>query len=345
MEYQSTSKGEHYNLRWNNYTTNLIQVFSEHQHHETLVDVTLTCEGQFIKAHKLILSACSGFFQDMFKMHGSVQHPFIILNGIKFNHLKHILEFIYHGEIKILDTDLEGVLTLGESFQVKGLSSVKLKHQITPQNESRSASLKCTSTDPTYSATNSLQDATVSPQKENSRSSSTTMMDCSKDKLNRGPRRSQINNNRSEPDGFKNAQSNISLQNIKEVETRKRPRTEQIHRAIHDSVGYENNKGISVRLGNMWKSLSSETKESYYLAARRAQREHEMKYPGYTYKPRDASKKKAVRRKTIDSVAQFASVDIQEYEEDEDIDDLQIIEINEDPIDISNISDSSQQFY
>lgn len=63
MEIPNKSNGEHYNLRWNSYTNNLIQVLLDHQHHENLVDVTLYCEGQFIKAHKLVLSACSEVFK------------------------------------------------------------------------------------------------------------------------------------------------------------------------------------------------------------------------------------------------------------------------------------------
>ncbi|KAJ8984428.1 hypothetical protein NQ317_012491 [Molorchus minor] len=112
-------KGDHYNLRWTNYTNNLIQVFSEHRHHENLVDVTFACEGEFIKAHKLILSACSDFFEGMFKTHSSVPHPIIFLNGIKFKHLKCIMEFIYHGEVKVQDEDLEEVIVLGKNLKIK----------------------------------------------------------------------------------------------------------------------------------------------------------------------------------------------------------------------------------
>lgn len=76
----------------------------------------------------------------MFKVH-NVQHPLIILNGIKINYFKHILEFIYQGEVKVLDIDLEGVLTLGEHLQVKGLSSIKLKHQVSSE-ELKTTALK-----------------------------------------------------------------------------------------------------------------------------------------------------------------------------------------------------------
>lgn len=40
----------------------------------------------------------------------------------------------------------------------------------------------------------------------------------------------------------------------------------------------ENNKDISVRLGSLWKSLSFETKETYYSAATKAHEEHRLKY-------------------------------------------------------------------
>lgn len=41
----------------------------------------------------------------------------------------------------------------------------------------------------------------------------------------------------------------------------------------------ENNKEISVRLGDMWKNLLPETKSIYYREAKRAEEEHRQKYP------------------------------------------------------------------
>ena len=74
---------QQFNLRWNNHTNNilqvrhnvniinakylfiyiLLQVFLEQLSNENLVDVTLSCQGQFLKAHKMVLSACSPYFQ------------------------------------------------------------------------------------------------------------------------------------------------------------------------------------------------------------------------------------------------------------------------------------------
>lgn len=66
------------------------------------------------------------------------------MNGIRFNHLKHIVDFMYQGEIKVLDSDLEGVLALGDNLQVKGLCSVKLKQKVMVNKEVKNV-------DPVYS--------------------------------------------------------------------------------------------------------------------------------------------------------------------------------------------------
>lgn len=50
-------------LRWNNHQPNFISVFTALLTDETLVDVTLACEGKHLQAHKVVLSACSAYFQ------------------------------------------------------------------------------------------------------------------------------------------------------------------------------------------------------------------------------------------------------------------------------------------
>jgi hypothetical protein len=54
---------QQYCLRWNNHQPNFISVFSSLLLNETLVDVTLAAEGRQLQAHKVVLSACSSYFQ------------------------------------------------------------------------------------------------------------------------------------------------------------------------------------------------------------------------------------------------------------------------------------------
>ena len=54
---------QYFSLRWNNHPANLVSVFSGLYTSETLVDVTLAAEGKHIQCHKMLLSACSDYFQ------------------------------------------------------------------------------------------------------------------------------------------------------------------------------------------------------------------------------------------------------------------------------------------
>ena len=50
-------------LKWNNHRSTILSVFDTLLEEESLVDVTLCTEGQFIKAHRIVLSACSPYFR------------------------------------------------------------------------------------------------------------------------------------------------------------------------------------------------------------------------------------------------------------------------------------------
>lgn len=52
-----------FQFSWNNHQPNFISVFSSLLLSEALVDVTLAAEGRQLQAHKVVLSACSSYFQ------------------------------------------------------------------------------------------------------------------------------------------------------------------------------------------------------------------------------------------------------------------------------------------
>lgn len=59
---------QEYSLQWNNFCNNLASGFLSHLNENDLVDVTLAVEGQLLFAHKLILSVCSPYFKNIFKV-------------------------------------------------------------------------------------------------------------------------------------------------------------------------------------------------------------------------------------------------------------------------------------
>ena len=50
-------------LKWNNYQANIVVALGNLKLDEDFVDVTLACDGKTIKAHRVVLSACSSYFK------------------------------------------------------------------------------------------------------------------------------------------------------------------------------------------------------------------------------------------------------------------------------------------
>ncbi|XP_055315416.1 protein bric-a-brac 1-like isoform X3 [Sitodiplosis mosellana] len=114
---------EQFCLRWNNHHPNLITVFSTFLQNDQMVDVTLISENQEIHAHKIVLSACSPFFQNIF-LRNSCKHPVIVLTGIKYDHIKSLIYFIYNGEVNIRQDHLAELLRVANTLKIKGLDEV-----------------------------------------------------------------------------------------------------------------------------------------------------------------------------------------------------------------------------
>lgn len=54
MEPQQQLSHQYFSLRWNNYQNNMTSVFHELLEAESFVDVTLACQHNSLKAHKVI---------------------------------------------------------------------------------------------------------------------------------------------------------------------------------------------------------------------------------------------------------------------------------------------------
>lgn len=76
-------------LKWNSFHSSLASGFKTLWEEDGLVDVTLASDGRCIQAHKLILSACSPFFREVFKV--------ILISGL----LVHSVSFIHSSSLKM----------------------------------------------------------------------------------------------------------------------------------------------------------------------------------------------------------------------------------------------------
>ncbi|XP_031346961.1 protein bric-a-brac 1 isoform X2 [Photinus pyralis] len=113
--------GQHYCLRWNNYQSNMTSVFHQLLQNEAFVDVTLACKDLSLKAHKVVLSACSSYFQKLL-LENPCKHPTIIMpQDVCYDDLKFIIEFVYKGEIDVSQAELQSLLKTADQLKIKGL--------------------------------------------------------------------------------------------------------------------------------------------------------------------------------------------------------------------------------
>ena len=112
---------EKYCLKWNEFEGNIRESFRKLREEQRFFDVTLaTDDGQHIQAHKMILSAGSDFFSDIF-MKSDHTNMLIYLKGISSAELEHVTDFLYNGETFITQEELKQFLETAQELQVKGL--------------------------------------------------------------------------------------------------------------------------------------------------------------------------------------------------------------------------------
>ncbi|KAK6633648.1 hypothetical protein RUM44_004255 [Polyplax serrata] len=123
-------------VRWNSYKSNLQTAFPKLLTSEHFVDVTLACEKQFIKCHKIVLSACSVYFETLL-VNNPCQHPIIFMKDVEFWEIKALVEFMYKGEVNVSQNQLDSLLKSAESLQIRGLSGTKQFANFDQSEESR----------------------------------------------------------------------------------------------------------------------------------------------------------------------------------------------------------------
>ena len=113
--------GEKFSLKWNDFHSVVSTSFAALRNEEYLHDVTLVTDDQYeVSAHKLVLSACSQFFKNIFK-NNRHNHPLLCLDGISSQQLSMIMEYVYNGEVQIFQEDLDKFLLIAQRFKIEGL--------------------------------------------------------------------------------------------------------------------------------------------------------------------------------------------------------------------------------
>ncbi|KAL3280150.1 hypothetical protein HHI36_017650 [Cryptolaemus montrouzieri] len=114
-------EGEQFSLCWNNFHSNLSSGFQALYKEEDLVDVTLAAEGKYIKAHKTVLSICSPYFKELFRVN-PCKHPIVILQDVNHAALCSLLQFMYQGQVSVSQEEIPTFMKVAETLKVKGLT-------------------------------------------------------------------------------------------------------------------------------------------------------------------------------------------------------------------------------
>ena len=124
--------GEKYNLTWHTYSDHLREMLSDLRNDESSKDVTLVCDNRMkIKAHQIVLKACSPVFSKIFDNFNNQQNSVICLQGIQHQELESILKFMYLGEASFYEDRIEEFLNVAKSLEVKELSN-NIEHNKLP---------------------------------------------------------------------------------------------------------------------------------------------------------------------------------------------------------------------
>ena len=112
-------------IKWNDYEYNISSSLNVLRNEQHFFDVTINCTDSCygLKAHRLVLSACSPPLKAMLMEQGNHPNPVIYLRGFLVRDLSLILDFIYSGEVFVPQENRESFLAAAKELQIKDLAN------------------------------------------------------------------------------------------------------------------------------------------------------------------------------------------------------------------------------
>uniref|UniRef100_A0A0K2TJX3 Protein abruptlike [Bombyx mori] n=1 Tax=Lepeophtheirus salmonis TaxID=72036 RepID=A0A0K2TJX3_LEPSM len=114
---------EEFCLRWNDFRDSIASSLLELRRDKEFLDVSLLLSetDTVVMAHRVVLSACSSFFRSLLQNKNLGNHPVIVLTDVSPEDLDSVLAFMYNGEVKVRQDDLNSFLNVAEKLRVRGL--------------------------------------------------------------------------------------------------------------------------------------------------------------------------------------------------------------------------------
>ncbi|XP_068249868.1 uncharacterized protein [Palaemon carinicauda] len=136
-------------LKWNNHQCIFSHYLQDYCNQPMFSDAMIACEGRIFMVHRIILSTCSHYFEEIFQRSPNDNaRPVIILNDTPVETIEWLLSYMYCGEVTIPKDSLSLLFKLAEQLKVKGLSHLQVpeseKKQTVPGEGEDSSSVPIT---------------------------------------------------------------------------------------------------------------------------------------------------------------------------------------------------------
>ena len=125
---------ERFCLKWNDFTSNVSNSFSKLRNETKMFNVTLMGNDQKqISAHKLVLSACSEFFKNIFMNSSSSNNLVLFLDGVDATGINLMLDGLYLSR-GISDLSRKLRCEMANKFKFDGLLENKIEGETNLQS-------------------------------------------------------------------------------------------------------------------------------------------------------------------------------------------------------------------
>ena len=112
---------EKFHINWNDFQAKVSSSFQTIRDEGQFSDVTLVSDDQVsFPLHKLVLSTSSNLFKTLL-VNNPHPNPLLYLHGVNSFMMKHIIDFMYKGQVDIVQDQLDHFLIEAQKFQLEGL--------------------------------------------------------------------------------------------------------------------------------------------------------------------------------------------------------------------------------
>ena len=118
---ENSIMSEKFSLKWNDFGSNVSKSFGKLRSEDYLNDVTLVGDDHTqLSAHRLVLSACSEYFREIFTRNKHT-NTLLCLEGLSKQDIGNILDYMYNGEVHIHQEELDRFLSIAQRLKLEGL--------------------------------------------------------------------------------------------------------------------------------------------------------------------------------------------------------------------------------